>query len=42
MINASSRKKVCGIIQIIWSVFFFFFFFLFFSFFFFFLTDYIV
>ena len=42
MINASSRKKVCGIIQIIWSVFFFFFFFLFFTFFFFFLTDYIV
>ena len=24
MINASSRKKVCGIIQIIWRVFFFF------------------
>lgn len=38
MINASSRKKVCGIIQIIWSVFFFFFFFfLFFCFLFFFL-----
>lgn len=38
MINASSRKKVCGIIQIIWSVFFFFSFLLFFFFF----TDYIV
>ena len=37
MINASSRKKVCGIIQIIWSVFFFFSFFFSFIFFFFFL-----
>lgn len=37
MINASSRKKVCGIIQIIWSVFFFFSLFFSFLFFFFFL-----
>ena len=42
MINASSRKKVCGIIQIIWSVFFFFFLFSFLFFSFFFFTDYIV
>ena len=37
MIDASSRKKVCGIIQIIWSVFFFFSFLFSFLFFFFFL-----